>query len=139
MTSVITKNTSHCAQSWNFLITIITYINFCINIYVYIFFRFLTNECFKENCTLSHNIVEEKIPFCKHYLNSVCVQLKCPFLHEYREKNALICKNFLHGYCTLGKTVSKSVQLFFKYLNICFFFKLIVWGSIHIVIFFIII
>lgn len=50
--------------------------------------------------------MEEKIPFCKLYLNSVCNQFNCPYLHEYRDKNTSICKNFLHGYCTLGKKVS---------------------------------
>lgn len=69
-------------------------------------FRFLTGECSTENCTLSHIIVEEKIPFCKHYLNSICVQLNCPYLHEYRDTKTPICKNFLHGCCTLGKKVS---------------------------------
>ncbi|XP_060861330.1 putative uncharacterized protein DDB_G0282133 isoform X3 [Metopolophium dirhodum] len=71
--------------------------------YITLCTKFLTGECSKENCTLSHNIVEEKIPFCKHYLNSVCVQLNCPFLHEYRSKNTPICKNFLHGSCNWGK------------------------------------
>lgn len=74
--------------------------------YITLCTKFLTGECSKENCTLSHNIVEEKIPFCKHYLNSVCVQLNCPFLHEYRSKNTPICKNFLHGSCNRGKKVS---------------------------------
>lgn len=83
-----------------------------LNIISIIFFNFrvLTGECSKENCTLSHNIVEEKIPFCKHYLNSVCVQLNCPYLHEYRDINSPICTNFLHGYCTLGKKVSSNVN-----------------------------
>ncbi|XP_016656302.1 putative uncharacterized protein DDB_G0282133 isoform X2 [Acyrthosiphon pisum] len=71
--------------------------------YITLCTKFLTGECSRDNCTLSHNIVEEKIPFCKHYLNSVCVQLNCPFLHEYRSKNTPICKNFLHGSCNWGK------------------------------------
>jgi hypothetical protein len=80
-----------------------------------VFNRF--GECSKENRLLSHNIVEEKIPFCKHYLNSVCVQLNCPFLHEYRSKNTPICKNFLHGSCNWGKKCPK------KHLDLCPIFE----------------
>ncbi|CAI6346866.1 unnamed protein product [Macrosiphum euphorbiae] len=85
--------------------------------YITLCTKFLTGECSKENCTLSHNIVEEKIPFCKHYLNSVCVQLNCPFLHEYRSKNTPICKNFLHGSCNWGKKCPK------KHLDLCPIFE----------------
>ncbi|VVC43914.1 Hypothetical protein CINCED_3A016966 [Cinara cedri] len=75
--------------------------------------KFLNGDCSKENCTLSHNIVEEKIPFCKHYLNNICVKFNCPYLHEYRDPQTPICKNFLHGYCNLGKKCPK------KHLNLC--------------------
>ncbi|XP_025206157.1 ras guanine nucleotide exchange factor Q [Melanaphis sacchari] len=85
--------------------------------YITLCTKFLTGECFKENCTLSHNIVEEKIPFCKHYLNSVCVQLNCPYLHEYRSKNTPICKKFLDGSCNWGKKCPK------KHLNLCPIFE----------------
>jgi len=85
--------------------------------YIILCTKFLTGECLKENCTLSHNIVEEKIPFCKHYLNSVCVQLNCPYLHEYRSKNTPICKKFLDGSCNWGKKCPK------KHLNLCPIFE----------------
>lgn len=85
--------------------------------YITLCTKFLIGKCSKENCTLSHNIVEEKIPFCKHYLNSVCVQLNCPYLHEYRSKNTPICKNFLHGSCNWGKKCPK------KHLDICPIFE----------------
>lgn len=80
-------------------------------------FRFLNGDCSNENCTLSHNIVQEKIPFCKHYLNFICVELNCPYLHEYRSPKTPICKNFLHGYCILGKKVRNNILIFIlKYI-----------------------
>ncbi|XP_050432290.1 uncharacterized protein LOC126840521 isoform X2 [Adelges cooleyi] len=75
--------------------------------------KYLSAECVDKNCTLSHNIVKEKIPFCNYYLSGVCVQLNCQYIHEYRNPDTPICKKFLHGYCALGIKCPK------KHLNLC--------------------
>lgn len=65
--------------------------------------KFLQGKCsLGADCLLSHQVSEDKMPVCYHFLTSICTNDNCPYLHVKVSEKASVCKAFLKGYCPLG-------------------------------------
>ncbi|XP_063363698.1 zinc finger CCCH domain-containing protein 3 [Cydia amplana] len=78
--------------------------------------KFLNGVCHNNDCLLSHELSDKKMPTCYFYLKGMCTKDGCPYLHVKLNEKAKICLDFMRGYCEKGdKCLNRHVA---KSLNI---------------------
>ncbi|XP_047993206.1 uncharacterized protein LOC125231711 [Leguminivora glycinivorella] len=78
--------------------------------------KFLNGVCHNNDCLLSHELSDKKMPTCYFYLKGMCTKDGCPYLHVKLNEKAKICHDFMRGYCEKGdKCMNRHVA---KSLNI---------------------
>ncbi|XP_063382492.1 uncharacterized protein LOC134668919 [Cydia fagiglandana] len=78
--------------------------------------KFLNGVCHNNDCLLSHELSDKKMPTCYFYLKGMCTKDGCPYLHVKLNEKAKICLDFMRGYCEKGdKCLNRHVS---KRLNI---------------------
>lgn len=78
--------------------------------------RFLNGVCHNNDCLLSHELSDKKMPTCYFYLKGMCTKDGCPYLHVKLNERAKICLDFMKGYCEKGdKCLNRHVA---KSLNV---------------------
>lgn len=75
--------------------------------------KFLKGICHDEDCLLSHDLTDKKMPTCYFYLQGACIKESCPYLHVKLNEKTKICQEFLRGYCDKGD------KCLFRHINTC--------------------
>lgn len=60
---------------------------------------FLKGDCKEKNCSFSHNIDRDKLPFCHYFILGNCNNEACLYPHVKVNQNSPICTDFLKGSC----------------------------------------
>lgn len=75
--------------------------------------KFLKGICHDEDCLLSHDLTDKKMPTCYFYLQGACTKESCPYLHVKLNEKTKICQDFLRGYCEKGD------KCLFRHISAC--------------------
>ncbi|GAB2220927.1 hypothetical protein Drorol1_Dr00012086 [Drosera rotundifolia] len=70
--------------------------------------KYLNDICFDLDCTLTHQVIPERMPDCSFFLQGMCCNRSCPYRHINVNPKAGICENFLKGYCADGNECQKK-------------------------------